>query len=88
MNAAELQSLLDARPFLPFRVVMRDGTAYEVQDPSWCWVGLASLAIGTPGAARWTGTDSYYMIPLERIARLDRLFNPSEDTKTDDSSPS
>jgi hypothetical protein len=86
MTAHELQGLLEARPFVPFRLVMRDGTSFEVKDPSWCWVGLASIAIGCPGSAHWTGSDSYYMVPLERIARLDRFLNPAEETKIEDSS--
>jgi hypothetical protein len=87
MTPAELRALLEARPFVPFRLVMRDGTGFEVHEPHGCWVGLASVAICCPDSSHLTGADNYYMVPLQRIARLERLFDPAADTKNS-SSPS
>ena len=49
MVAEELRSLLRQSPFVPFRVYMNSGHAYEVSSPEWMMVTEATTALGIPG---------------------------------------
>jgi hypothetical protein len=41
MTSEELHARWKARPFQPFRVVMKDGTTYDVTHPRYAFVGGA-----------------------------------------------
>jgi len=50
MDRAELQRLLRQRPFQPFRLVLRDGRAYEVRNPRMNLLAESFIKIGIPHA--------------------------------------
>src|SRR5262245_22204065 len=57
----DLQNLLNARPFVPFRLHLSDGSPVEVKNPEVVIVGRRFVVVGLldPGAAdtlvdRWT----------------------------------
>ncbi|MEM9913356.1 MAG: hypothetical protein AAF911_00170 [Planctomycetota bacterium] len=47
MSPKDLQDLLDADPFRPFRVSMSDGSSYDVTSPSFAYVTTFALHLGT-----------------------------------------
>jgi hypothetical protein len=54
MTMQETRALLDAKPFVPFRIHMTDGKSFEVQHPEFVWVfrnrlDIAILADATKG---------------------------------------
>jgi hypothetical protein len=48
MLPAELLQLRHARPFIPFRIYLVDGTVYEIRNPRFLMVGSASAIVGIP----------------------------------------
>ncbi len=43
---------LRKRPFEPFRILVSDGTTYEIRHPELVMVGLGAIAIGVPAAGQ------------------------------------
>jgi hypothetical protein len=68
---------LTRRPFQPFRLVLTDGTGFEVRHPELCMLGEHGTAIvGVPSAATAAGLPQYsryHIIDLTHINRLERL---------------
>lgn len=46
MPLEDLLDWLKANPFVPFRVVLSNGTIYEIHQPSQMWPGRQSVLIG------------------------------------------
>jgi hypothetical protein len=59
MNAEDLRPLLNARPFIPFRLHMDDGWMFDVPHPDLLWLGKrkALLLVLTPGPERMLEQD-------------------------------
>jgi hypothetical protein len=48
MTWQEAKSLLDARPFVPFRIHMTDGRSFDILHPDFVWVFRNRLDIAIP----------------------------------------
>lgn len=48
MAPEELTAALRRRPFVPFRITLTEGSAYEVRHPELCVVGRRSAFVGFP----------------------------------------
>jgi hypothetical protein len=76
MRQPALAEELTRHPFRPFRVVLSDGTGYEVRHPELCMLGEHGTAIiGVPAAAA-TGLPQYsryFVIDTSHINRLEPL---------------
>lgn len=46
MDTKELVTAVRRRPFIPFRLTLTEGSAYEVSHPEFCMVGVRSAIIG------------------------------------------
>jgi hypothetical protein len=46
MTPNDLREDLRAQPFRPIRLVVSDGSHYDIQHPELCMVGLGSVIIG------------------------------------------
>lgn len=71
MAPADIRSLLQARPFRPFRIVTTDGTIYEVLHPELVMLGLGSCIIGYPSPQMPWAYDRYDIVSLRHIIRLE-----------------
>ena len=49
MSPTDLLRFTRRRPFEPFRIVVSDGTAYEIRHPDFCMVLQTSVIVGLPG---------------------------------------
>jgi len=49
ITAKRIKELLTARPFVPFRVYLSDGSMHEVPHPEFAWVFGGSLFVGKQG---------------------------------------
>jgi hypothetical protein len=49
MNPEEVRNVLRQQPFEPFRLVMTDGTGYEIRHPDLLWVGRSTAMVGLTG---------------------------------------
>lgn len=71
MAPADIRSLTQRKPFIPFRVVTRDGTVYEVRHPDLLMIGLSSVVIGYPSEQDPQAYSRYDVVPLRNIVRLE-----------------
>ncbi len=65
MAPDELRASLKQQPFEPFRVMLSDGSSYEVRHPDLLWVGQRAAYVGLTGDPGQT----YF----ERSVKLDLL---------------
>ncbi len=74
MDRGELQHLLRQRPFHPFRLVLRDGRAYEVRNPRMNLLAESFIKIGIPDPALPEPVcDHTEYVRLEEIVRTEPL---------------
>lgn len=64
MPPLDILQALRKRPFEPFRLLISDGTSYDVRHPEVALVGLGSLVIGIPAAGQT-------QLPYERYETID-----------------
>jgi hypothetical protein len=69
----ELRDLLKQQPFEPFRIVLTDGTTYEIRHPDLLWVGLRTAYVGLTGQAAQTYFERSVRIDLLHIIRIEPL---------------
>jgi hypothetical protein len=50
MSPNDLLTFTRKRPFEPFRLVVSDGTTYDIRHPEFCMVLQTSIIIGLPGS--------------------------------------
>jgi hypothetical protein len=73
MPPEQLTDALRQQPFEPFRLVMTDGTGYEIRHPDLLWVGRRSAMVGLTGDPgqiyyeRSVKVDLFHVIRLEPI---------------------
>ena len=48
MRSEEIREYLDARPFVPFRVHLSDGSSYQIVHPHQALVTTWSVEVGVP----------------------------------------
>ena len=48
MRPEDIRNFLRAQPFRPFRIMLTDGTAYEVGHPELVNVGRSTMFLGLP----------------------------------------
>jgi hypothetical protein len=76
MPPADLKARLHLNPFVPFRIVMSDGTSYIVRGPEFLMVGLGSAIVGVPADEDTSLYRVAHQISLRHIVRLE----PVEET--------
>ena len=77
MRPTDLMNVLRARPFRPFRLVMSDGTVYEVRHPEIVIVARSTAVIGDPAPDSPEMAERYDIIGLAHIVRIDFLEQPT-----------
>jgi hypothetical protein len=73
MPPDEIKEKLRHRPFVPFRIVLDDGTAYEIRHPELLFLGKRSAVIGLTDNPADTLYDRYITVALLHITRLEPL---------------
>jgi hypothetical protein len=73
MDATQLYRLLHAEPFRPFRVHVKDGRVYDIQQPRLSVVGKTYFAIGVPLQDQPEDCDYVEIIDLTMIDRVTML---------------
>jgi hypothetical protein len=76
MSPESIRSMLDRRPFLPFRIHVDEGTSCDVVRPEWCLVCRASVMIGIK---RPDSPGEFFDVPVfianRHITRLEPLVD-------------
>jgi hypothetical protein len=73
MAPEELRSPLKTQPFEPFRLVMTDGTGYEIRHPDLLWVGRRTAMVGLTGDPGQTFYERAIKVDLLHVIRLEPL---------------
>lgn len=63
---AELKKMMNTKPFLPFTVVMSDGTHVTIKHPEMAWLTKHWLYVTTDGGET---TEHLYLLHVTRIQR-------------------
>jgi hypothetical protein len=71
MAPADIRSLTQRKPFVPFRIITSDGTVYEVRHPDLVMIGIASVVIGYPSEQDPQAYSRYDIVSLRHIVRLE-----------------
>lgn len=61
------------RPFEPFRIVLTDGTSYEVRHSDMVLPARRTLAVGVPAEPGQTIADRIVTVSLLHVVRLESL---------------
>ena len=73
MSAEELRDTLRHQPFEPFRLVMTDGTGYEIRHPDLLWVGRHTTMVGLTGQPGQSLYERSIKVDLLHVMRLEPL---------------
>ena len=63
---AELKKMMNTKPFLPYTVVMSDGTHVTIKHPEMAWLTKHWLYVTTDGGET---TEHLYLLHVTRIQR-------------------
>jgi hypothetical protein len=73
MRAEELRGLLRRRPFVPIRIHLTDGTAYDVRHPEMAFLARSTVEIGVEKQEGSGIADDVVYCSLVHIVRVDNL---------------
>jgi hypothetical protein len=73
MSHEELKARIRQRPFIPFRIVLTEGTSYEIRHPDLFMLGKRSAVIGLAKDPQADFYDATVMVDLLHIVRLEPL---------------
>jgi hypothetical protein len=77
MAPAELLRLVRARPFVPFRLIMREGSLHEVHRPDLVLVALHLAAVGYPDPEREGLATRIDVIALRHVVHIEFFSEPA-----------
>jgi hypothetical protein len=73
MAPEELREVLRRQPFEPFRIVLTDGTGYDIRHPDLLWVGQRSAHVGLTGDPSQTLYERTVRVDLLHVIRVEPL---------------
>ena len=73
MAPEELRTSAKIQPFEQFRLVMTDGTGYEIRHPDLLWVGRRTAMVGLTGDPGQTFYERSIKIDLLHVIRLEPI---------------
>ena len=74
MTRHDLAKRVKQRPFVPFRLVLAEGTAYEVRHPEQIMLARDSVVIGVPAQAGEEGFfETTVLVDVFHIFKLEPL---------------
>jgi hypothetical protein len=69
----ELRSSLRQQPFEPFRILMTDGTGYDIRQPDLLWIGQRVAYVGLVGQPGQTFFERSVKVDLLHVIRIEPL---------------
>jgi len=73
MSHEDLKTRIQQRPFIPFRIVLTEGTSYEIRHPELFMLGKRGAVIGLAKDAEQAFFDATVLVDLLHIVRLEPL---------------
>jgi hypothetical protein len=74
MPLEQVLALLQARPFIPFRLHLLDGTSFEIRHPELLMAGARSLTIGVNANPALTYYERAATVALLHVSRLEPIL--------------
>jgi hypothetical protein len=69
----ELKARVRQRPFIPFRIVLTEGTSYQIRHPDLIMVGKRSAVVGLAKDPEADFYDATILVDLLHIVRLEPI---------------
>ncbi|MBI5772218.1 MAG: hypothetical protein HZA89_00565 [Verrucomicrobia bacterium] len=73
MKPEDLKMLLETNPFVPFRIHLSDGKAFDIKHPDFVWVFRTRVDIAVPSEDERGIKDHVERCSLLHIVRLEEL---------------
>jgi hypothetical protein len=73
MSHEDLKARIQQRPFVPFRIVLTEGSHYEIRHPELFMLGKRAAVIGLAKKPEQTFFDATVQVDLLHIVRLEPL---------------
>jgi hypothetical protein len=73
MSHKDIIKLLDAAPFVPFRIHLTDGKIYDIQHREFVWVFSTRLEIAKPSKESDRFMEDADFVSLLHIVRIEQL---------------
>ena len=73
MTQEELHKAARRQPFVPFRIILTTGAAYDIRHPDLIWIGRGSAMIGLTNDPNGTVYDHSIKVDLLNIAEIKEL---------------
>jgi hypothetical protein len=73
MAPEDIRDTLKQQPFQPFRLVMTDGTGFDVRHPDLLLIGQRSAMVGLTGSPGQTFYERAIRVDLLHVIRLEPL---------------
>jgi hypothetical protein len=73
MTRVDLLRRVRQRPFSPFRLVLTEGTGYDVRHPEQIMVARDSAVLGVPGEPDQDFFETTVLVDLLHVVRLEPL---------------
>ena len=73
MTRSDLLKRIKQRPFFPFRLVLTEGTSYEVRHPEQIMVARDSAVIGLPSQPEQDFFETTVLVDLFHVVRLEPM---------------
>ena len=77
MSHEDLKARIEKRPFIPFRIVLTEGTAYEIRHPELFMLGRRSVIVGLARKPDQKHYDRATTIDLLHVMRTEPLEVPA-----------
>ena len=73
MSHDDLLPFIRQRPFVPFRLVTTDGTAYEIRHPEMLMPGRRTVIVGLPDNPQVAAFDRVVTVSMLHVQRLEPM---------------
>jgi hypothetical protein len=73
LTAKEVLDRVKREPFIPFRIVMSSGEAYEIRHPELVMVGRREIIVGTPAQDDPRISDHHDYLSMLHVTVLEEL---------------
>jgi len=72
MQISEVREHLNNTPFIPFRLHVSDGSAYDIPHPEYALLARWAIHVGIPGAEEFIA-DRGVRIAISHVTRIEEL---------------
>ncbi len=87
MSSDELRDSLKQKPFEPFRIVLTDGSSYNIRHPDLFWVGQRAAYVGLTGQPGQVLFERAVKVDLLHVTQIIPVDSPTSPPLNGPSNP-